>query len=187
MNKQTALRSLVLIDDANFYYGSLKQNWELDYEKFYSWLKSSFNPIGIHYFGGIITKKAFFYKNPDSTVHNFYNARERRKKFFRKLRKIGYHLTTKPLACVYDNTAGDYRLKCNFDVEIAIKAMDLLSSYDELVLCSGDGDFEKLIRYVKGKYKKTVVITFKDRANNRLLKASNRSVYMDSLKEKLRR
>ena len=40
MNVNCKDKSLVLIDDSNVYYGFKKYRWQLDYEKFYYWLRS---------------------------------------------------------------------------------------------------------------------------------------------------
>jgi uncharacterized LabA/DUF88 family protein len=49
-------------------------------------------------------------------------------------------------------------------------------------LLSGDGDFVKLIKYLKGKKKKTVVIAPSDRFSDNLEKAANQVIYLEDLK-----
>ena len=178
-------KSLILIDDANFYYGFTDKDWELDYEKFYNWLKKNFEPIAIYFFGGIISKKTFFDRHPTHTLTGFIKYKDKREAFFRMLKKVGYIVRTKPVASVFDSTRGEYKRKCNFDVEITIIALDKLAEYQELVLCSGDGDFVKLLKYVKGKFKKTTVIGHKDRQNWELERTANRSISLESIKEEV--
>ena len=50
---------------------------------------------------------------------------------------------------------------------------------------SGDGDFVKLIKYLKGKRKKTVVVAPSDRFSDNLGKAANQVIYLESLEEKI--
>jgi len=64
-------KSLVLIDDSNYYYGFKRLAWELDYEKFYHWLKNEFDVLDIYFFGGIISKKTFFDRHPTHTLTGF--------------------------------------------------------------------------------------------------------------------
>ena len=45
-----------------------------------------------------------------------------------------------------------------------------------------DGDFKKLLKYVKGKHKKTTIIVHKDRLNWSLEESANRVIYIDELK-----
>jgi len=51
--------------------------------------------------------------------------------------------------------------KANLDVEITLDAVDLKDQYDSFVLCSGDGDFEPLLKYLKAHRKRCVVISTK--------------------------
>ncbi len=143
------------------------------------------NLLGYTFFGGIISKKTFFDRHPTHTLSGFVKYKKEREAFFKMLKKVGYIVRTKPVSSVYDYTAGEYKRKCNFDVEITIIALDKLNEYEELVLCSGDGYFTKLIKYVKGKYKKTTVIAHKDRSNWQLQQASNRVIYIEDLRQEV--
>jgi len=174
--------ALVLIDDSNLYYGNIKYGWGLDYRKFYHWIHRSFNVLEIYFFGGVISKNAFFSIHPNKTLENYDKEKKDRKRFFRFLKSVGYKVNSKPVTSLYDNTKGEYKRKCNFDVEITIIAIDRLDRYKELVLCSGDGDFTKLLKYVKGKHKKTIIITHKDRLNRDLQKTANRVIYLEDLR-----
>lgn len=179
----------MLIDDSNWYYGFLRHQWELDYQKFYDWLNKEFDVIDIIFFGGIISRKAYFERHPSHTIDDFIKCQDDRRKFLEKLKAFGYKVKTKPVTSVYDSTTGDYKRKCNFDVEITIIAIDRMGEYEELVLCSGDGDFLKLVKYLKGKHKKVTIITHHDRLNYNLAQAANRSIFLHTIKssvEKIR-
>ncbi len=178
----TKTTSLILIDDSNIYYGFQKLNWSLDYEKFYNWVNDNFSVLDVYFFGGIISKKAYSDMHPTHTLAEFINYNNNRNRFLRFLRKTGYKVRTKPVSSLYDNTKGIYTRKCNFDVEITLIALDGLNNYDELVLCSGDGDFTKLLRHLKGKHKKTTLIAHKDRINWELKKTANRVIFIEDLR-----
>jgi len=180
-------KSLILIDASNLYYGFINYNWELNYVKFYRWLHKNFAPIGIYFFDGTMTQKTFFEKYPNYTLQDFILHKDKENDFFKMLKHVGYKIRTKPVASVYDKTSGDYKRKCNFDVEITILALDLLNDYDELVLCSGDGDFIKLLKYVKGKFKKTMIIAHKDRTNQELKKTANSAISIESIRSEIGR
>ena len=60
--------------------------------------------------------------------------------------------------------------------------MDKLNDYEELILCSGDGDFTKLLKYIKGKFKKATLIAHKDRLNWELKKTANKVIFIESLR-----
>ena len=70
-----------------------------------------------------------------------------------------------------------------FDVEMTIFAIDKLPEYQELVLCSGDGDFVKLLKYVKGKYKKAIVMAHKDRLHWQVQEAANRVIFFEDIRK----
>ena len=137
------------------------------------------------FFGGIISKKVFFDRHPTSNLTEFVKYKEKRESFFRMLKKVGYIVKSKPVASVYDSTDGEYKRKCNFDVEITIIALDKLQEYQELVLCSGDGDFVKLLKYVKGKHRKSTIIVHKDRLNWGLKATANRVIFLENIKNEV--
>jgi len=60
--------------------------------------------------------------------------------------------------------------------------LDKLNDYEELILCSGDGDFTKLLKYIKGKFKKATLIAHKDRLNWELKKTANKVIFIESLR-----
>ena len=78
-----------------------------------------------------------------------------------------------------------FKNKCNFDVELTIDALDGMGDYDVFVLFSGDGDFVKLVKYLKGKKKKTVVIAPSDRLSDNLESAANQVIYLEDLQTEI--
>lgn len=185
--KTISNKTLVLIDDANMYYASRKAGWGIDYKKFYDWLHQNFSILDVYFFGGVITKKAFFDRHPNHTIQGFLKEKRDREKFFKFLSAVGYKVKPKPVSSLYDSTEGDFKRKCNVDVEITIIALDLINVYQELILCSGDGDFEKLLRYVKGKHKKATVIAFKARSSNQLQLVANRFIPFEGIRQEVQK
>jgi len=51
-----------------------------------------------------------------------------------------------------------YLPKCNFDVEICVDAIRLMSKYDTFCLFSSDSDFVSLIKFLKNNRKKVILI-----------------------------
>lgn len=49
--------------------------------------------------------------------------------------------------------------KCDFDVEITLTALRRINDYDTIMLWSGDGDFDALVRYLRKKNKKIIVVS----------------------------
>ncbi len=178
-------RTLILIDDSNIYYGFKSQKWKIDYSKFYKWLHDNFKPINIYFYAGIISKKAYFDLYPLKKITDFNFVKNKQKLFYKKLKMMGYIVINKPVASIYDQTTGSYKRKCNLDVEMTITAIDKINEYSELILCSGDGDFIKLLKYVKGMYKKTIVIAHKNRINDNLVITANQTIYFTDIKKEV--
>ncbi len=98
------------------------------------------------------------------------------------MRNKGFRVRQKLVNRIYDSEEKRFKHKCNFDVELTIDAIDSLDNYEVCVLCSGDGDFIKLIRYLKGKHKKVTVIAGKDRLSEGVKKAANQVIYLKDIK-----
>lgn len=51
MKNRLPAKSLIMLDDANFYYGFKKYLKNMDYAKFYKWLNANFGSIEICFLG----------------------------------------------------------------------------------------------------------------------------------------
>ena len=72
---------------------------------------------------------------------------KKQKNFQNILRAIGFNVKLKPYIERSDGTA-----KADWDVGIAIDIIEYAKSSDIIVLASGDGDFDLLLRHVKKKF-----------------------------------
>jgi uncharacterized LabA/DUF88 family protein len=178
-------KALVLIDASNFKYYLWEHDWSIDWSRFKAYFEALYTDIKFIYYEGFRSKATFFDYQPDSTLQEFMEARKKKLEFFKNLKLLGFVVVTKLISRVYDRTEGKMKHKCNFDVEITIDAIDQINNYDEFILCSGDGDFVKLIKYLKGHKKRTVVIAPKKRLSNTLAKTSNRVIFLESLKTQI--
>jgi len=178
-------KALVLIDASNLKYYLWEQGWWIDWEKFKTYFEGIYDNIEFIYYEGLRSKATFFDYKHDATLQEFIEARKKKLEFFKSLKSLGFKVVNKLITRVYDVTEGKMKHKCNFDVEITIDTIDQMNKYDEFILCSGDGDFVKLIKYLKGHKKRTVVIAPKKRLSNTLAKTSNRVIFLESLKTQI--
>jgi uncharacterized LabA/DUF88 family protein len=185
-------KSIVFIDASNYHYGLQKLGWCINYKKFADWLKQGREIVNIYYYGSSHSEKSFFISHPEYNSYEpsvkfilFGEYKDDRKKFFKILKNLGIIVREKPIWCVYDNTEGKYKLKSNSDVELTVDALDRINDYNEIVLCSGDGDFARLIRYLKNKGKITTIISIKERTSSVLAKATNNLIYLNSLRQEI--
>ncbi|MCK4818566.1 NYN domain-containing protein [bacterium] len=178
-------RTLVAVDASNLHYALKHEGWQISYERFVEYFRASYDVVGFYYYEGTPSKSYILKKlnvNSNSEVKKRISAK---KEFFGSLRKSGLLIRTKPVTVVYDSTKGIYKAKCNFDVEITIDAIDRIQDYDAFILLSGDGDFMKLLKYVKGKYKKTIVISAKGYSSEQLRACANQTIFIHELKGKI--
>ena len=156
-------RILVMIDAANLESSVKDLGWWIDYIR----LRNLFDD-----------KKLVEIRN--YCVHH---GSENQNKFFTFLKKNGFVLITKPLKIIkQEDILKDNLRKANFDVEIAVDALETADKFDTLVLFSGDSDFDYLIKVLKNKNKKVMVISTKYHIAKELIMSSNKYVDLRKLR-----
>jgi len=123
---------LILVDVQNVYYTTRQAfNRRFDYNKFWSTVTSE---------GQVVKAIAYAIDRGDKKQREFQNI----------LRAIGFEVKLKPFIQRADGSA-----KGDWDVGIAIDALEYAAQVDSVVLVSGDGDFDLLVdklRVDKGKH-----------------------------------
>jgi len=175
-------KASVFIDYRNYHYYLEKYKWNIDWGKFKMFLSSMYNINKIYFYEGVPSKIVFFDLYPASSLEDFVNMRQEKNQEFKSLEEKGFAIRKKLVNRIYDAKEKKYKHKCNFDVELTIDAVDNLDDYEVCILCSGDGDFVKLIRYLKGKHKTVIVIAGKDRLSSLLKKAAHQFMYLKNMK-----
>ena len=125
----------ILVDVQNIYYTTrhaFRRNF--DYNKF--WAKVTQNRK-------IIKASAYAIDRGDSKQIQFQNI----------LRAIGFEVKLKPFIQRSDGTA-----KGDWDVGIALDAIEYAEQSDTVVLVSGDGDFDLLAQKMRTKYQSRVEV-----------------------------
>ena len=175
-------KASVFVDYRNYHYYLDKHAWKIDWERFRKVLDKMFDIAEIYYYEGVPSKAVFFDLRPWASMEDFIDMKEEKKNHFDSLRQKGFKVRKKLIGRIYDTKRKEYKHKCNFDVELTIDAIESLDNYEVCVLCSGDGDFIKLIRYLKGKRKRVMVIAGEDRLSKGSEKAANEVVYLKDIK-----
>lgn len=163
-NWQSLGRVLVCTDAANLENSVKDLGWWVDYKKLYNFFKRQTRLGKVRHY-----------------CVRFGN--ERHDKFLTVLKKAGIKLITKPLKVIKeeDIERGDIR-KANFDVEIAIDAIRLISSFDTLILFSGDSDFEFLAKELRTRKKIVWIISSRGHISRELARAANKYIPLSILK-----
>lgn len=180
-------KTAIFIDAGHIHY-QLYKKWRIDYKKLIDYfVQKGYLPIYIFYYEGIATQLSFFSKNPGATLEDFNNAKKAKKHYFNILRSFGFIVHSKPVHRLYDHESGKYKFKCNFDVELTIDAMEtvLTKELDTFIICSGDGDFTRLVKYLKSKAKKVLIVGFKDSINTKLFGIAHEMLFLEAIRDKI--
>lgn len=125
----------VFVDVQNIYYTTRDTfQRQFNYREFWHRLSEQ---------GEIVHANAYAIQRSDDAQHKFQKA----------LKHIGFNVKLKPFIQRSDGSA-----KGDWDVGIAIDVMELSSNVDTVVLLSGDGDFDLLLKKVSEKYKVTTQV-----------------------------
>lgn len=181
------LRAYIFIDASNLHYFLVNAGWRIDWRKFKTYCENRYSSAAFFYYEGIPSKSQYFDIHPDHKLPQFAEAKKKKKEYFKFLKSLSFKVRHKPVGRVYDNTAGEFKHKCNFDVELTIDALDNMDQYDVFVLVSGDGDFIKLVKYLKGRKKKAVVMAPGERLAIQLAEAANQVIYLEDIEDKIAR
>lgn len=157
-------KAAVFIDAANVIYSQRTLKWQVDFKKLMDYFKKNYQLDNVYFY--------FAYVKDD----------KRQQEFFGKLRQWGYKIRTKEVKLIRQKD-GTILKKGNLDVELTIDAVKALRYYSTAILMSGDSDFHALVKYLQGKNKKVVVISSKGHVSFELLKAADKYINFNKLRE----
>lgn len=170
-------KASLFIDASNFFYVFKGKDWKVDYKKFINCFSSLYNIVCAYYYEGMIIDNILVQRNPEIDRKKMNIQKNTKREYSKHIRSFGYKVIEKPISSVYDQYTGRMVNKCNFDVELTINAIQEKDNFDIFILCSGDGDFVKLLKYMKGQYKKTIIVSSSDRLNENLKKTANKCIF----------
>lgn len=157
----------VFIDASNIYHSQKSLGWRVDFLKLIDYFKKE-----------TALSRIFFY-----TAYDPEHLKQR--KFLDFLEMVGYTVRTKKVKFIRDDNLeeGGFH-KGNLDVELTIDAVHNIKEYQSLVLCSGDSDFEALLKYARAFSKNCLVISTKDHVSVELLRQA-KFVDLKKLKDRI--
>jgi uncharacterized LabA/DUF88 family protein len=135
-------KTVVLIDGQNFYATAKALGFDIDYKKLLAHFGSMSNLLRVKYYTTVDEDDEHSSIIPliDWLDYN------------------GYSVVTKARKAFVD-AEGRRRFKGSMDVEISVDAMELSAYVDQIVLCSGDGDFRSLIEALQKRGIRVTVIS----------------------------
>lgn len=165
----------VYIDGANMFYTQKKLSWFFDWQKIKELLQKDREIIEFRYYTGI--------KQSDERMNNF----------LRYLDAIGFVPVTKKLKIIKvskDHPA--YQLhnyseiyKSNFDVEMTVDILLDRTQLDEIIILSGDSDFQYLVKRLKDLGKNVIVYSSRKTISWELKLEVSRYFYLEDVKEQI--
>lgn len=160
-------RFSIFVDGNNMFYAQQKNGWFFDPKRILDYF--------LNVEGGVTLVNAFWYtglKDPQDQ-RGFRDA----------LISLGYTVRTKILKEYYDDTSGRYSQKANLDIEIAIDMFNTVDQYDQVVLFSGDGDFERAIELLRSKSTYITVVSTDGMIARELRNATDRYIDLNSIRK----
>lgn len=135
-------RVAVFIDGANLYATTRTLEFDIDYRKLLSEIKSWGRLIRAFYYTAIVEDDEYSSIRPllDWLDYN------------------GFSVVTKNAKSYTDDT-GRRKIKGNMDIELAVDAMELAPFIDRAVIFSGDGDFTRVVEALQRKGVRVAVIS----------------------------
>ncbi|MEZ8693236.1 NYN domain-containing protein [Vibrio splendidus] len=125
----------ILVDVQNVYYTTRdKYRSNFDYNQFWYVATEGRN---------VVAANAYAISSQDPKQRQFHHI----------LRGVGFNVKLKPFIQRRDGSA-----KGDWDVGIALDAIELVETVDTIVLVSGDGDFEILVERIKERFGKPVEV-----------------------------
>ena len=117
------------------------------------------------------------------------------RKYLKYLNAIGFNTFTKPLKKikVSDNDIlfqihkKNYIYKANFDVETTTDILLDKAKIDEIIIFSGDSDFQYLVRKLKDAGIKVIVYSSRKTISWELKLEASEVIYFEDIKEKIKR
>jgi len=160
---EKAQNNYAFIDSQNLNLAIKDCGWELDFARFYIYLKDKYK----------VTKAFLFigYVAGNEALYTF-------------LQKAGYIVIFKPTLEYVKK--GVRHTKGNVDAELVLHAMVEYPNYDKAIIVSGDGDFHCLIEYLKKQGKLLHVLIPNSKKYSALLRKFRKYfIYIDKLEKKL--
>ncbi|OCQ95305.1 NYN domain-containing protein [Oscillatoriales cyanobacterium USR001] len=163
-------RLSIFVDGNNMFYAQQKNGWFFDPRRVLEYFKRGENVQP-----NVMLINAFWYtglKDPQDQ-RGFRDA----------LISLGYTVRTKILKEYYDDASGRYSQKANLDIEIVVDMFNTVDQYDQVVLFSGDGDFERAIELLRSKNTHITVVSTEGMIARELRNATDRYIDLNEIRE----
>ncbi len=127
-------RVALFIDGSNLYAAARSLGFDIDYRRLLELFKTRTWLVRAFYYTALVEDQDYSPIRPlvDWLDYN------------------GYTMVTKPTK-EFTDSMGRRKIKGNMDIELAIDVMEMAEKVDHILICSGDGDFRRLVEAVQRK------------------------------------
>ena len=157
----------IFIDGENIHYSAKHLNMRLDYLKMCEQLAAGRRLIRAYFYTAVSTQS------------------EGKIDFINFLKLNGFRVVTKELKSFPDNEVQQRAVRGHLDLDLAIDVYEMLPHLDTVILCSGDGDFVRLIESVARQGKHIEVCALREMTSTDLIAASDVYIDLATLKEEI--
>jgi len=155
------------------FYTQMKLEWFFDWKKIKEYLQKERDILEMRYYTGVKPKD------------------EKMASFLRYLDNVGITPVTKPIKVIkIDNNDSLKKLhnyseiyKSNCDVEITTDVLLERKEIDEIILFTGDSDFQYLIRKLKDLGKKVIIFSSRKTISWEIKLEASKYIYLEDIKE----
>ncbi len=98
---------------------------------------------------------------------------------------LGYTVRIKLLKEYYDDNSGRYSQKANLDIEIVVDMFNTVDQYDQVILFSGDGDFERAVELLRSKNTHITVVSTEGMIARELRNATDRYIDLNDVRKQI--
>jgi len=169
------IKAKVYIDGANMFYTQKKLEWFSDWKKVKDYLKEKWDVLEIRYYTGV---------RPDD---------EKMASFLIYLDNVGITTHTKPLKTIKISENHPLKklynypeiYKSNCDVEITTDILLERANTDEIILFSGDSDFQYLIKKLKDLGKRVIIFSSRKTISWEIKLEASEYIYLEDIKDKI--
>lgn len=160
----------LFIDGSNMFHAQKRMGFFIDYVR----LKN-------HFTQGKTLTNCLYYKGvrPQSTP--------KEQNFLTYLIYNGFSVVKKEVKTVFNDISGEPTQKCNLDIEIVIDMLNYADKYDEAILFSGDGDFERAVQLLRDRGKVINVASCRGMIAQELASAANQIIFLEEHKRHISR
>ncbi|MEB3225197.1 MAG: NYN domain-containing protein [Synechococcus sp.] len=161
-------RLSIFVDGNNMFYAQQKNNWFFDPRRVLDYFTCDPNVRLIN---------AFWYTGLKDS--------QDQRGFRDALISLGYTVRTKILKEYYDDVSGRYSQKANLDIEIVVDMFNTVDQYDQVILFSGDGDFERAVELLRSKNTHITVVSTEGMIARELRNATDCYIDLNDLREEI--